>query len=127
MGDNIDNQYNTQKVKVSQRGFEAMMDAFSMGNFQMTYEYRFYNFDPEPTPLLAFVDSLVNNPSLQTLGFARNGLDQDLAAAIIQRVYYNPSLTKIDINGNNISTAEFVDNIIKPYFRQREGFQIIVD
>lgn len=127
MGDNIDNTFATDKTKVGEKGFTSMMEGFTVGNFSMTYEYRFYNFDPEPTPLLAFVDSLVGNPSLQTIGFARNGLNQDLAAAIIQRVYYNPSLSCIDINGNNISTAEFVDQIVKPYFRSREGFRIIVD
>ena len=66
-----------------------MMEAFTLGQFALTYEYRFYNFDPEFTPLIAFVDSLVENTSLQTVGFARNNLNQDLCAAIIQRLYHN--------------------------------------
>ena len=126
MGDNHEN-VGTTKIQVGQAGFEAMMEAFTVGLFLMTYEFRFYNFEPESTPLLAFVDSLVGNPSLQTIGFARNNLNQDMCAAILQRVYYNPSLNCVDINGNNITTAEFVSQIVKPYFRQREGFKIIVD
>ena len=63
MGDNFDN-VGTDKIKVGEKGFLAMMEGFTLGLFPMTYEYRFYNFDPEPTPLLAFVDSLVGNPSL---------------------------------------------------------------
>ena len=87
----------------------ALMEGFTLGLFFLTYEFRFYNFDPEPTPLLAFVDSLVGNPSLQTIGFARNSLNQDLCAAILQRIYFNPTLTTVDINGNNLVTSEFVD------------------
>ena len=59
------------------------MEGFTQGLFMYTYEFRIYNFKPEPTPLLAFVDSLVQNPSLQTIGFAKNDLDKDLSAAII--------------------------------------------
>ena len=107
MGDNHEN-VGTTKIQVGQTGFMALMEAFTLGLFIMTYEFRFYNFEPEPTPLLAFVDSLVGNPSLQTIGFARNNLNQDMCAAILQRVYYNPSLNCVDINGNNITTADFV-------------------
>ena len=115
------------KVKVGQAGLESLIEGFTQGLFFMTYEFRFYNFDPEHTPLLAFVDSLINNPSLQTLGFARNSLNQDICAAILQRVYFNPCLKCVDINGNNLSTSDFVQQIVKPYFRQRDDFTIIVD
>ena len=38
---------------------------FAKGYMAYVSEFRFYNFAPEPTPLLAFVDaSLVNNPTL---------------------------------------------------------------
>ena len=63
MGDNHDN-VSTAKIQVGEKGFMAMMEGFTLGLFVMTYEYRFYNFEPEPTPLLAFTDSLVGNPSL---------------------------------------------------------------
>ena len=91
MGNNVDN-IQANKIKCGQEGFMALMEGFTLGLFFMTYEFRFYNFDPEPTPLLAFVDSLVGNPTLQTIGFARNSLNQDLCAAILQRVYFNPVL-----------------------------------
>jgi hypothetical protein len=83
MGDNHANKSSSFKVKVGEKGFMAIIEAFTLGNFSMTYEYRFYNFDPEPTPLLAYVDSLVGNMSLQTIGFAKNNLNQDIAAAIL--------------------------------------------
>ena len=108
MGDNQEN-VGSDKIRVGEKGFMAIMEGFTLGHFMMTYEFRFYNFEPEHTPLLAFVDSLVGNPSLQTIGFARNNLNQDIAAAVLQRLYFNPSLSCIDINGNNIVTAEFVD------------------
>ena len=73
MGETPDNSPN--KVKVGQEGFMALMEAFTTGLFLMTYEFRFYNFDPQHTPLLAFVDSLVGNPSLQTICFPRNRED----------------------------------------------------
>ena len=49
----------------------------------MTNEFKFYNFQPEITPLLVFVDSLQNNVSLQTIGFSRNNLNEDICAGII--------------------------------------------
>ena len=127
MGDNHENQSSSFKVTVGEKGFMAMIEGFTLGNFYMTYEYRFYNFNPEPTPLLAYVDALIGNPSIQTLGFAKNDLNQDLAAAILQRLYYNPTLTCIDFNSNNIVMIEMVEQIIKPYFRTRPDFQIIID
>ena len=64
MGDNHKNKSSSFVVKVGEKGFIAMIEGFTLGNFFMTYEYRFYNFNPEPTPLLAYVDALVGNPSL---------------------------------------------------------------
>ena len=104
-----------------------MIKGFTDSLFTMTYEFRVFNFDPEPTPLLAFVDSLIGNMSLQTIGFASNGLDKDLTAAICQRLYFNPALTCLDFNGNAFISAEFIEEVEKPYFRQREGFKIILD
>ena len=75
MGDNIDKNLGTDKTKVGEKGFLAMMEGFTLGLFTMTYEFRFFNFDPEPTPMLAFVDSLMGNMSLSTIGFARNNLN----------------------------------------------------
>jgi hypothetical protein len=53
-----------EDIVVGQEGFLALMEAFSSGHFKFTYEFRFYNFKPEVTPLLAFVDSLMQNQTL---------------------------------------------------------------
>ena len=92
------------------------MEMFTMDHFKYTYEFRFYNFDPEPTPMVALVDSLTNNPTLQTIGFARNSLNQDMCAAILQRLYFNPSLKCLDFNGNEITIGQFQTDIVKKYF-----------
>ena len=60
MGDNHINIAN-QDIPVGQEGFLALMEAFAKGHFNFVYEFRFYNFKPETTPLLAFVDSMMNN------------------------------------------------------------------
>ena len=60
MGDNHINLAN-QDINIGQEGFLALMEAFAKGYFNFTYEFRFYNFKPETTPLLAFVDSLMSN------------------------------------------------------------------
>ena len=49
----------------------------------MTNEFRFFNFRPEVTPLLAFVESLNGNYSLQTIGFSRNELNEEVCAGIL--------------------------------------------
>ena len=83
MGDNHLN-VGTTRIDVGQAGFEAIIDGFNSGCFQMTTTFRFYNFGPQITPLLFFAGSLANNPTLQTIGFARNNLNEDQCAAIIQ-------------------------------------------
>ena len=126
MGDNHINVANNDIV-VGQEGFLALMEAFAKGHFNFTYEFRFYNFKPETTPLLAFVDSLMNNQTLQTIGFARNRLNEDMCAAILQRLYFNQSLKALDFNGNPITISMFRDEIVKKYFNTRKEFTIIYD
>ena len=126
MGDNYVNQSN-KDIIIGQEGFLALMEAFSKGYFNFTYEFRFYNFKPEITPLLAFADSLINNLTLQTIGFARNRLNEDMCAAILQRLYFNESLKCIDFNGNPITVSMFGDEIVKKYFNSRKNFAIIYD
>jgi hypothetical protein len=90
------------------------MELFAKGHMAYCTEFRLYNFKPEATPLLAFVDaSLSNNPTLQTIGFARNRLNEDMCAAIMQRLYYNPALTCLDLNGNPITISVFQKDIVK--------------
>ena len=55
MGDNHVN-IGTEKVKVGVQGFTALIQAFTASNtFDMATTFRFYNFDPEITPLMQFV------------------------------------------------------------------------
>jgi hypothetical protein len=78
--------------------------------------------------MLAFVDaSLVGNPTLQSIGFARNRLSEDMCAAIMQRIYFNQGLTTLDLNGNNITISTFKKDIVSKYFNTREDFTIIYD
>ena len=67
-----DDENASNDLRVTQVGFEALMAAFQDGLFYMASTFRLYNFKPEVTPLLAFVDSLQGNLTLQTIGFARN-------------------------------------------------------
>jgi hypothetical protein len=83
MGDNHENQSASFRVDVTQKGFDAMIEGFATNLFPMVNEFRFYNFKPEVTPLLAFASALVNNQSIQTLGFARNMISEDTCAAIL--------------------------------------------
>ena len=77
---------------------------------------------------MVFSDSLVNNQTLSTIGFARNGLNEDLCAAILQRLYFNEQLKCIDFNGNPITISNFRDEIVKKYFSSRgNAFKIIYD
>lgn len=116
MGDNHIN-IGTDKIEVGVQGFTALCQAFTASNtFDMTSTFRFYNFQPDVTPLMSFVQVLQNNPTLQTIGFAKNSLNEDVCAGILQRVYYNPVLKCLDINGNNITISTFKQNYIKPYF-----------
>lgn len=71
----------------------------------MCNELRVYNFEPELTPLLAYATALQNNPTISTLGFARNRLTEDTCAAVLQQVYFNPVLKTIDFSGNNITVS----------------------
>ena len=126
MGDNHLN-VGTDKVKVGLTAFQDLVKAFTVENtFDITTTFRFYNFCPELTPLLGFVDCLTNNQTLQTIGFARNCLDEDACAGILQRVYMNPPLKTFDINGNNITNSHFIQNYLKPYFSTRD-INIILD
>ena len=119
MGDNHVN-IGSDKIKVGVQGFTALIQAFTKSNtFDMTTTFRFYNFQPEITPMMSFVQVLQNNATLQTIGFAKNSLTEDVCAGILQRVYYNQSLKCIDLNSNNITISKFKTDYIKPYFSSR--------
>ena len=62
----------------------SLIELFAKGYMAYCTEFRLYNFKTEATPLLTFVDaSLANNPTLQTIGFARDRLNEDLCAALL--------------------------------------------
>ena len=64
MGDTFINVSN-HDILIGQEGFMSLIELFAKGHMAYCTEFRFYNFKPEPTPLLAFIDaSLTNNPTL---------------------------------------------------------------
>ena len=114
-------------LTVTQVGFEQLMQGFEQGLFSMANTFRLYNFKPEVTPFLVFVDSLKNNPTLQTIGFARNQLTEDICAGVLQRIYFNQVIRTVDLNSNNVASTKFRSDYIKPYFSSKPDLNIIVD
>ena len=89
-------------------------------------EFRFTDFIVDPYAMVTLCDALTMNPSLSIIDFSRNNINEDLASALIQRLYYNPCLTKINLDGNPIATGLFRENFIKPYFNQRKEVRIVI-
>ena len=58
MGDVHEVKSASHQIKITEAGFNSIMEGFAKGLFYMTNEFRIYNFDPEVTPLLAFAQSL---------------------------------------------------------------------
>jgi hypothetical protein len=55
MGDNHIN-VGSDKIKVGVQGFTALIQAFTNNKtFETTTTFRFYNFQPEITPMMSFV------------------------------------------------------------------------
>jgi hypothetical protein len=75
---------------------------------------------------MGLADALTMNPSLMIIDFSRDNISEDLAGAIIQRLYNNPCLTKINLDGNPIATGLFREQCIKPYFSSRKDLKIIL-
>jgi hypothetical protein len=68
-GDNFVN-LSHKGITIGQTGFDALIEMFTKGFFACVSEFKFSNFEPEPTPMLAFVDTcLVNHPTLTTINF----------------------------------------------------------
>ena len=76
--------------------------------------------------MIGLADSLMMNPTLMIIDLSRDNVDEDLASAIIQRLYMNPCLTKLILDGNPISVGLFQENYIKPYFNSRKELKIIL-
>lgn len=80
----------------------------------------------DPFAFVSFLDCLVNHPTLATIEFCRDDIDEDTASAVIQKLYYNQALQKINLDGNPISISLFKQNVIKPYFSSRKDFKIYI-
>ena len=64
MGDTFINVANVD-IPIGVEGFTSLMELFAKGHMAYCTEFRLYNFKPEATPLLTFIDaSLTNNPTL---------------------------------------------------------------
>ena len=50
-----------------------------------------------------------------------------MCAAIMQRIYFNPALTTLDLNGNPITISAFKQDIVSKYFNTRDNFNVIYD
>lgn len=80
----------------------------------------------DPFAFMTLVDSLVNHPTLSLIDFCRDEISEDTACAIIQKLYYNQSLKKLNLDGNPISIGLFRENVIKPYFSVRKDLKIAI-
>ena len=126
-GDNYKNKTN-EGIKFGVAGFATLMEIFAKGHFEYVTEFKLNNFEPEPTPFLAFVDaSLANNPIIKDMSFFKNRLNQDMCAAILQRIYFNQSLNNLNLGGNNITIASFKKEVVDKYFNSRTDIEIIYD
>ncbi len=76
--------------------------------------------------MMGLAEALCMNPSLMMIDFSRNCIDEDLASGIIQKLYFNASLTKLILDGNPIAVGLFQENIIKPYFNTRKELKIVL-
>ena len=107
-------------------GIQAIASLFREGYFPNLIEFTFTDFAVEPFSMVGMADALMMNPTLLTIDFSRNNIDEDLASAIIQRLYFNPCLSKIILDGNPIAVGLFKENVIKPYFNSRKELKIVL-
>ena len=103
-----------------------MANLFYKGLFSTLNEFKFTDFLIEPYSFMILIDSFILNPCIIHLDLSRNEINEDIAAAIIQRLYGNSSLKKINLDGNPISIGLFNDNFIKPYFSSRKDLKIVL-
>ncbi len=76
--------------------------------------------------MMGLAEALSMNPSLLIIDFSRNSIEEELATAVIQKLYFNACLTKIILDGNPISVGLFKENVLKPYFNSRKELKIIL-
>ena len=115
-----------EDIPVGYEGCAAVAQLFSTGLLPNLIDFRLTDFLIDPFALVALSDSLVMHPTLMFLDFSRNNVNEDLATAIIQRLYNNPALSKLTFDGNPISTGLYREQVIKPYFSARKDLKILI-
>ena len=115
-----------EDIDIGLPGIQSVASLFREGYFPNLVEFSFTDFNVEPFSMVGLADSLTMNPSLLVIDLSRNNVDEELATAIIQRLYFNSCLTKLNLDGNPISVGLFKENVIKPYFNSRKELKIIL-
>ena len=116
----------TSDIEIASEGVQAISSLFYEGFFQNLFEFRFTDFDIEPFSMMGLADALCMNPSLMLIDVSRNNINEDLASGIIQKLYFNATLTKLILDGNPIAVGLFQENVIKPYFNSRKELKIVL-
>ena len=113
-------------IKLSAPSFKVIADCFKLPPLQMVQEFRFNDFLLDPFSFMNLLEPLANHPTLNTIEFCRDEINEDIACAVIQTLYGNASLKKLNLDGNPISIAIFNDTVIKPYFSTRKDLRIYI-
>ena len=116
----------TGDIDVAYDGIQAVASLFQEGYFSNLIEFRLTDLFIEQFSMMCLADALCMNQSLMLIDFSRNQIEEDLAAGIIQRLYCNPCLTKLVLDGNPIAVGLFQENVIKPYFNSRKELKIVL-
>ena len=116
----------TGDIDVGYPGIQALVSLFQEGYLTNLTELRVTDLCIDQFSMMGLADVLCMNPSLMLIDFSRNQIEEDLAAGIIQRLYLNPCLTKLILDGNPIAVGLFQENVIKPYFNTRKDLKIVL-
>ena len=115
-----------EDIECGMAGVMGIAALFREGYFPNIVEFRFTDLIVEPYSMIGLADALTMNPTLLIIDLSRDNVDEELASAVIQRLYFNPCLTKLILDGNPISVGLFKENVIKPYFNSRKELKIIL-
>eukprot|EP00347_Sterkiella_histriomuscorum_P019763 403340383 len=113
-------------IKLNQPANQAVAELFQKGIFQMLTEFKFTDFYTEPFSLIVLVQALQGNQSLSHIDLSRNEINDETAAAVIQYLYGNFRLQRLNLDGNPISTGLFKEQYIRPYFSSRNDIKIVL-
>ena len=116
----------TGDIDIGYEGIQAIATLFLEGFLANLVEFRLTDLCIEQFSMMGLADALCMNPSLMLIDFSRDHIEEDLAAGIIQRLYINPCLNKLILDGNPIAVGLFQENVIKPYFNTRKELKIVL-